>query len=131
MEVIICIIHSILGYVYTYTEMVGSCEFSTPDIDYDYEEHYDYDYAEEDEEECLQSCLRKSRMINNAVGCYFYKTYGRCVLIKSGTIVTSSGLSDGTCWTFHSGKNYTRKGRNANMDFTLLWVISTTVVFSH
>ena len=102
------------GYSYTYTESAGNCEFSNPDYDSDYgwtyydnEYHYDYDYAEEDKEQCLQSCLQKSRKIDHAVGCYFWKTYGQCIFIKSGTIVGASGIADtGTCWRFHLGKKY-------------------------
>ena len=100
-----------LGYSYTYTESPGSCEFSNPDYDYyhyDNEFHYDYDYAEEDKEQCLQSCLQKSTKTDHAVGCYFWKDYGQCIFIKSGTIVGASGTSDtGTCWRFHSGKKCT------------------------
>ena len=106
------IIITFLGYSYTYTEIPGSCEFSNPDYDYynyDHEYHFDYDYAEEDKEQCLQSCLEKSRMIDHAVGCEFSKTYGQCIFIKSGTIVGASGIADtGTCWRFHSGENYSR-----------------------
>ena len=76
-----------------------------PEYDYDY--HYDYDYAEEDKEQCLQSCLQKSRMIDHAVGCNFRKAWGQCIFKKSGTIVGASGISEtGTCWRFHSGKKY-------------------------
>ena len=97
------------GYDYTYTEIPGSCQFTNPDYDYysyDNEYHYDYDFAEEDKEQCLQSCLQKSRKIDHAIGCYFWKTYGQCIFIKSGTIVGASGIADtGTCWRFHLGEN--------------------------
>ena len=83
--------------------MSGTCEFSDPSNshwDYDYESHYDYDYAEEDKDECLQSCLKKSRSFINAAGCYF--DFGKCIFLKTGTIVGSSGDSEiGSCWKFH------------------------------
>ena len=85
--------------------MPGTCEFSDPSnyiVDYDYEFHYDHDYAEEDKDECLQSCLEKRRLANNATGCNFDKDYGVCVFLKTGTIVGSSGDPEkGTCWKFH------------------------------
>ena len=88
--------------------MSGACEFSDPSnshYDYDYEYHYDYDYdtmTEEDKDECLQSCLEKSRSVSNAAGCYFEKDWGQCVFLKTGTIVGSSGDSKiGSCWKFH------------------------------
>ena len=84
--------------------MSGTCEFSVASntfLEYDYEYHYDYDYAEEDKDECLMSCLEKRRSVDNAVGCYL-ETWGRCIFIKTGTIVGSSGDSDiGTCWKFN------------------------------
>ena len=87
--------------------MLGSCEFSNPDNDYsvyDYDYHYDYDYADEDKEQCLQTCLQKSKVSPHAVGCYFQKSYGKCIFFKTGTIVGSSGSSDSdTCWKFHEG----------------------------
>ena len=88
--------------------MSGSCEFSNPDYDYyvyyDYDYHYDYDYADEDKEQCLQTCLQKTKVFPNAVGCYFQKSSGQCIFLKTGTIVGSSGASDpNTCWKFHKG----------------------------
>ena len=87
--------------------MSGTCEFidSSNDYDaYDYEDQYDYDYAEEDTNQCLQWCLEKRRLFPNAVGCYFWKRYGQCIFLKTGTIVGASGDSDiGTCWKFHFG----------------------------
>ena len=110
-----------LGHSYTYTEISGVCEFSNPSHDYsyyDYEYHYDYDFAEEDKEQCLQSCLQKSKMIDYAVGCYFEKSSGQCIFLKAGTIVGASGLSDaGTCWRFDLGKIH------HNMDCTNRQVI--------
>ena len=85
--------------------MSGTCEFTDPFNDYDaydYEDHYDLDYAEEDTNQCLQSCLEKRRTFPNAVGCYFWKPYGQCIFLKTGTIVGASGDTDtGTCWKFH------------------------------
>ena len=87
--------------------MSGSCEFSNPYNDYstyDYDNHYDYDFADEDKEQCLQTCLQKSKVSPHAVGCYFQKSSGQCIFLKTGTIVGSSGSSDSdTCWKFHEG----------------------------
>ena len=87
--------------------MSGSCEFSNPDNDYsvyDYDYHYDYDFADEDKEQCLQTCLQKSKVFPHAVGCYLQKSSGLCIFLKTGTIVGSSGSSDSdTCWKFHEG----------------------------
>ena len=115
-----------LGHSYTYTEISGVCEFSNPSHDYsyyDYEYHYDYDFAEEDKEQCLQSCLQKSKMIDYAVGCYFEKSSGQCIFLKAGTIVGASGLSDaGTCWRFDLGKIH------HNMDCTNRQVILFSIL---
>ena len=90
------------------TEMPGSCKFSNPDYDYyiyEYDYHYDHDYADEDKEQCLRTCLQKLQMFPNAVGCYFQKSTGQCVFLKTGTILGSSGASDpDTCWKFHEGE---------------------------
>ena len=95
------------GYSYSYTEISGACQFSNPSHDYsyyDYEYHYVYDFAEEDKDQCLQSCLQKSEMIDHAVGCYFEKSSGQCIFLKTGTIVGASERSDAsTCWRFNSG----------------------------
>ena len=116
-----------LGHGYTYTEISGVCEFSDPSHDYsyyDYEYHYDYDFAEEDKEQCLQSCLKKSKMIDYAVGCYFEKSSGQCIFLKAGTIVGASGLSDaGTCWRFDLGKIH------HNMDCTNRHSLSKYLVY--
>ena len=88
-------------------EMPGSCEFSNPGHDYsnyDYDGEHDFDFADEDKEQCLQTCLQKSKLNPNAVGCHFEKDTGHCVFLKTGTIVGSSGASDpNTCWKFHKG----------------------------
>ena len=88
-------------------EMPGSCEFSNPDHDYsnyDYVGEHDFDFADEDKEQCLQTCLQKSKLNPNSVGCHFEKDTGHCVFLKTGTIVGSSGASDpNTCWKFHKG----------------------------
>ena len=88
-------------------EMPGSCEFSNPDHDYsnyDYDGEHDFDFADEDKEQCLQTCLQKSKLNPNSVGCHFEKDTGHCVFLKTGTIVGSSGASDpNTCWKFHKG----------------------------
>ena len=69
--------------------------------DYDYDHHYDYDFADEDKEQCLQSCLQKRRSVDDAAGCYFQKSDGQCIFLKTGTIIGGSGDSDiGTCWKF-------------------------------
>ena len=87
--------------------MPGKCEFtddSNDYWDYDYDYHYDYDFADEDKEQCLQSCLQKRRTFDDAVGCYFQKSSGQCIFIKTGTIIGGSGDSDiGTCWKFGEG----------------------------
>ena len=89
--------------------MPGMCKFSDPShyywsYDYEYLDDYDfYDYAEKDKDGCLQSCLEKRRSVDNAVGCYL-ETWGRCIFIKTGTIVGASERSDAsTCWRFSSG----------------------------
>ena len=88
--------------------MPGECEFTEPSNlfwDYDYDHHYDYDFADEDKEQCLQSCLQKRITFDDAVGCYFQKSSGQCIFIKTGTIIGGSGDSDiGTCWYFGEGK---------------------------
>ena len=89
------------------TEMAGNCEFSDPDYDYDhydYDYHYDHDYADEDKDQCLHTCLKKLELNPHAVGCYFQKSIGQCVFLKTGTIVGSSGsAATGTCWKFNEG----------------------------
>ena len=92
--------------------MSGECEFINPSNDYEfhhynyyeYESHYDHDHAEEDTNQCLQSCLEKRKTFHNADGCFFWKKYGQCTFLKTGTIVGASGDSDvGTCWKFYPG----------------------------
>ena len=87
--------------------MPGRCEFtddSNDYLDYDYDYHYDYDFADEDKEQCFQSCLQKSRSVDDAAGCYFPKYDGQCIFLKTGTIIGGSGDSDiGTCWKFDEG----------------------------
>ena len=99
------------GHGYDYIQLPGRCEFSNPEygvFEYDHDIHHDYDYAEEDKEQCLQSCLQKSRTIDHAVGCEFLKSNGRCAFVKSGTIVGSSEMNSNgfTCWRFYLGENY-------------------------
>ena len=88
--------------------MPGTCEFFDDSYDYsyfDYDYEIDYDFADEDKEQCLQSCLQKRRTFDDAVGCYFQKSSGQCIFIKTGTIIGGSGDSDiGTCWYFGEGK---------------------------
>ena len=87
--------------------MSGECEFINPPYDYsyyDYDYHYDYDYAKEDKDECLQSCLQKSRQSMQATGCFFQQTTGLCIFLKDGKIIGASGKSDaGTCWKIQIG----------------------------
>ena len=87
--------------------MPGKCEFtddSNDYWDYDYDYHYDYDFADEDKEQCLQSCLQKRRSVDDAAGCYFQKSDGQCIFLKTGTIIGGSGDSNiGTCWKFGEG----------------------------
>ena len=93
--------------------MSGECEFVNPSYDYSYYEydyHYDYDNAEEDKDQCLQSCLQKSRQSMQAIGCFFQQTTGLCIFFKEGTVVGASGESDaGTCWKFHKGNMLQRR----------------------
>ena len=83
--------------------MPGKCEFTVAwhiwHCDYDY--HYEND---EDKEQCLQSCLQKRRSVDDAAGCYFQKTDGGCIFLKTGMIIGGSGDSYvGTCWKFGEG----------------------------
>ena len=83
--------------------MSGACEFSDPSKYYfEYDHEFDpYDYDSHDKDECLQSCVEKSRSVSNAAGCYFKDGY-QCIFLKTGTIVGSSGDSEiGSCWKFH------------------------------
>ena len=87
--------------------MSGECEFSHPSYDYfyyDYDLYYDYDYAEEDKDQCLQSCLHKSKQSMKAMGCFFKQIYGHCIFLREGTVIgASGGPGAGTCWKFHLG----------------------------
>ena len=84
--------------------MPGMCQLTNEDYDiydYDYDDHYGYDF---DKDQCLQSCLEKRSSVDDAAGCYFQKWDGRCIFLKTGTIIGGSGDSDvGTCWKFREG----------------------------
>ena len=88
--------------------MSGECELASYDYSYyDYDYHYDYDFAEEDKDQCLQSCLQKSKQSMNAAGCFFQQRTGLCIFIKEGTVIGASGEPEtGTCWKFHLGNMY-------------------------
>ena len=73
----------------------------------------------QDKDQCLQSCLEKSKDIYNPAGCSFEKEQyseppHQCVFIvyetyiylhKPDTIIESSGMStQGNCWILHKGK---------------------------